>query len=107
MQEIVLKTDQRVDVRRLIKDYLRLNEINEYYEKLVKGKITAVSVIVFEKTYTDIRYGNRTPIKITVTNTAICTMRQDSTDVSLVISSDDRNDIRGSLFLYLKDRGFN
>ena len=106
MREIILKNDNRVDIRKFFLEYLKENQINEYYEKKIKGKVTSLYIFVYETSYRKALYGNKTPVNITVTNTVIGTIKEDKTEVSIVLGSDDKTEVRSSLLLYLKDRGF-
>ena len=106
MRDIVLVNDKKVDIRNIFIEYLRANNIEEFYEKKLKGKLTTVYVFSFETSYSKALYGNKTPIQIFATTTVIATIKDNTTEVSLVLGSDDKNDVRTSLFLYLRDRGF-
>ena len=106
MRDIVLVNDKKVDIRNIFIEYLRANNIEEFYEKKLKGKLTTVYVFSYETSYYKVLYGNKTPINIIVTTTVIATVKENKTEISIVLSSDDKNDIRTSLVLYLRDYGF-
>ena len=106
MRDIVLINDKKVDIRKIFLEYLRANNIEEFYEKKLNGKLTTVYVFSYETSYYKVLYGNKTPIKIIVTTTVIATVKENKTEISIVLGSDDKNEIRTSLFLYLRDYGF-
>ena len=60
MREIILKNDNRVDIRKIFIEYLKENKISEYYEKKIKftdkkvNEKASVAVKEVEATYTPI-----------------------------------------------------
>ena len=106
MREIKLKIDKRLDVRQSFRTFLMNNKVEEYYEKkFVEGSQT-LYVFSYETSFIKAIWGNKTPVRIFVTTTLIASINDNLTELSIVESSDIKNDSINPLVLYFKDLGF-
>ena len=108
MREVKLKIDQKFDVKTLLLEYLRANNISEFYERKIKADGKNLFIFAYETIYKKYTvYGLRgVQYDVTATVTMIVSEKNDSTAVVFILPSDYPKDVLNSFDLKLKDNGF-
>lgn len=109
MREIKLILNKRIDIKKLIVD--RFNEMNlsEYYLREFKSEKAKVYFFVYEwsySTFKQVSFFSRRPGEIIVSTSILAKVEEQSTKVSLVLSTDDADDIPNSMLVYITSHGF-
>lgn len=106
MREIKLKLDKKFDIKPTLKNYFIKNNVEEFYEKKFIESNKTITVYAYETKYLHKVWGNKTPTTIFVSTTIISTMYDNLTELSIVESTDNKDNISNSIFLVFKDLGF-
>ncbi len=109
MRELKLSINKKVDISEIIKNTFREMNLSEYYMREFRGSKATVYFFVYEvnyKTLKQVKFFSRAPGEIIVTTSVVVRLSQTSTDVSLVLSTDDDFQIPNHLVTVLLDHGF-
>ena len=109
MREIKLSLNKKIDIKKLIVDRFKEMKLSEYYMREFMSETTTTYFFVYELTYTtfkQVTFFNRFPGKIIVTTSIVAEVKDNFTKVSLVLSTDENDNIPNSMLMYLTSNGF-
>ena len=109
MREVKLKINKRTDIKKIITDKFKEMHLSEYYMRVFNSETATTYFFVYEliyTTYKQVSFFMRCPGKIVVSTSIVAKVTDNSTEVSLVLSTDDNDNIPNSMIVYLKDQGF-